>query len=346
MNPRLKRVSLKNFKSFENASFEIENSKLIIIGENGTGKTSILEALSIFNENYIFHHSSVFKDFINFKDNNLAVSIELDSLEYLEVKIEDNRKNLSINGKKIASPSIFNKYINFINLKPKDQFDFLHKDVKRSIFEELIIIKDNSYKGYKAKYQSFAKERMQILSKNINNILLDKIENELIENGLKMLQIRMLGEFKLKDCNFSFSKQEDDFLLNNQANSNNIKEVLKANRLYDSISKRMKLSFHRFEFDILFKKISYNKLSNSEQKRCINQIFELNIELVKEKYNRNPILLIDEFDSFFDKEKINNFIEIINNYEGQVIMTTPFMRENLLTNLKEFQIIKLDNNKL
>ncbi|HEX8434960.1 AAA family ATPase [Archangium sp.] len=44
---RIERIELKNFRSFESRTFELSPSFNVLIGDNGTGKTAILDALSI-----------------------------------------------------------------------------------------------------------------------------------------------------------------------------------------------------------------------------------------------------------------------------------------------------------
>ncbi len=44
---KIQQLSLENFKGFENRSFNFSDQFTLLIGENGTGKTAILDALAI-----------------------------------------------------------------------------------------------------------------------------------------------------------------------------------------------------------------------------------------------------------------------------------------------------------
>lgn len=79
---KIKKIELKNFKFHKNLDFEIHKQNCLIYGENGTGKSSIYEALySVFK---IYFRNSNFS-FNKFKTDNsgneLSVKVFLDEHE-------------------------------------------------------------------------------------------------------------------------------------------------------------------------------------------------------------------------------------------------------------------------
>ncbi len=46
----IKKVSLKNFRNHKNLNLNLRNSSILIYGGNGSGKTNILEAISLLNQ--------------------------------------------------------------------------------------------------------------------------------------------------------------------------------------------------------------------------------------------------------------------------------------------------------
>ena len=46
----IKKVSLKNFRNHRNLNLNLKNSSILIYGGNGSGKTNILEAISLLNQ--------------------------------------------------------------------------------------------------------------------------------------------------------------------------------------------------------------------------------------------------------------------------------------------------------
>ena len=46
----IKKISLKNFRNHRNLNLNLKNSSILIYGGNGSGKTNILEAISLLNQ--------------------------------------------------------------------------------------------------------------------------------------------------------------------------------------------------------------------------------------------------------------------------------------------------------
>lgn len=44
---KINKINIENFHGFENVSFNLDDNFTLFIGENATGKTSILDALAV-----------------------------------------------------------------------------------------------------------------------------------------------------------------------------------------------------------------------------------------------------------------------------------------------------------
>lgn len=76
---RLRGVKFYNFKSLENTKFEIKENITGIYGENGIGKTSVIEAIELLKQDFEFRPSEINEE----KDEK---SKEKDPYEYIEKK--------------------------------------------------------------------------------------------------------------------------------------------------------------------------------------------------------------------------------------------------------------------
>ena len=123
-----KDIELKNYRNFTKYSIEFSNKCNVLYGKNGSGKTNILEAISLFNKgrgirkdqinNFIQSNENNFCNFANFEENN--------NIYKLKVISEKSKKNLS---KKI--------YLN--NDLSKEALDRLYK-----LFSFLILFSEKS----------------------------------------------------------------------------------------------------------------------------------------------------------------------------------------------------------
>jgi predicted ATPase len=101
----IKKIILKNFKSYQNLELSFDSNLSILTGENNSGKTSILEAFLIFQEsfNYALHKIErktsryVTKNILNigeyyFKDSYIISFNSVRSTDYYELFYLDNEK--------------------------------------------------------------------------------------------------------------------------------------------------------------------------------------------------------------------------------------------------------------
>ncbi|MFK5975933.1 MAG: DUF2813 domain-containing protein [Sulfurovum sp.] len=188
---RIKKIELKNFKFHKDLEFEIKNDNCLIYGENGTGKSSIYEALySIFK---VYFRNKDFT-FYKFKNNN--------AIDDLSVKVTlDNDTELIIPNENYKLPDN-------IEVKNKKTIYFINQD----LLESLILYDNNFYgviesnlKKYFTKLDIFCNifdkinsdtvdlthlEKAKLLVDNLNNLknLLIEVENssnDIIKNDFK-----------------------------------------------------------------------------------------------------------------------------------------------------------------
>ena len=68
----IKKISLKNFRNHKNLNLNLKNSSILIYGGNGSGKTNILEAISLLNQGKGLRKANIenFLNQENFNDND------------------------------------------------------------------------------------------------------------------------------------------------------------------------------------------------------------------------------------------------------------------------------------
>lgn len=99
----IEKVRLKNVRSFADAEFKFDHGVNLVIGKNGSGKTSLLESVAYIGFGKFFSAS---KDIEALRQSQeilrLEVTSEAEIKHLVEVSISQNEKLIKINGRKSA----------------------------------------------------------------------------------------------------------------------------------------------------------------------------------------------------------------------------------------------------
>ena len=240
---QISQIQLNNFRNFTNSKFTFGSELNLIYGDNGVGKTSVLEAITMVGRsdsirgadlNQIVNIGSIssnikladkaspeFKDKIAdldrgrlsihslFRNNNYIDSIAF-SFDYFANKKQNfiNQESLSV--KKFSD---FKRYLpNIIFLTPQlEQLFILGKSERRSYLDKIVADIDINHSQRLNNYQKLTKERISILQKSNNSAnqkkWLDIIENQIVELGV------VIASSRVEAVNF-FNKAIDGFISN------------------------------------------------------------------------------------------------------------------------------------
>ena len=175
----IKNIKLVNYRNFINSDYSFKKGCNIIIGKNGSGKTNILEAISLFRKEKI-------DNLINFDPNKKNFKIESiffhNQTEY-NIAISNTIKNIK-NTKKILinDSSDIDDYVYFEKLLPiiyflpeMERLFTSSPSVRRNFLDRLIYTNDKKYNLLINNYKVF--QPLQEKLKHLDLILskLDKL---------------------------------------------------------------------------------------------------------------------------------------------------------------------------
>ncbi len=342
MNPEIiiENISIKNFRNHNQFKIENNNPIVVINGNNGSGKTNTLEAISIFspgkglrgaNLDEMLNNNSQTRSFeisidLRFKNGSIKLSKKYDT----ENKSENFYK---INNEKIKTVELLN-YLNILWITPIMEKVMLQNNTeKRNFIDRLIFNLHKDHLNTYTKLQKCIRERL-ILLKNqsydenwITNI--EKNISELSANvGLNRKKYINLINQTLIDFLDPMSLCQIDLKYKNNLFNQDVekKEViklyrieLKKNRELDLKSNRLNMGINSLKIDILRGKenpIDAKHCSSGEQKSMLISIIISVAKLIKKMRNGgNIVLLIDEAMAHLDdyhKEKLYNEIRDLN----------------------------------
>lgn len=336
----LKSLELKDFRSFENFCLDFSSGINSIIADNWKWKTNILEAINLLCnntseqvglENMIKNNKSIF--FVRWIFENDDWFEQEINISYSK---ETRKKIISINKKNVTSKKLDAIWEKSIYFSPIIMNLFYMWPAKRRDFLDSILSSSfPTYRELLKKYETIIKNRNKIL-KNIWewNSSKDEIvfwDNKMIELAEEIYKYRNILTLFFEKWVQNFSKyffgkvEKIEFQYITKTDFNDIrwsiKNYLEKNLDRDIILKKTQIGPHIDDFNILVdEKLLINFASRWETKSVIIWLKLLELEFIKEKTNKNPILLIDDFFSELDNKHISILSLKIANY--QTIIST------------------------
>lgn len=365
----MKIISLKinNFRCFNNRSFNFDKDKdiVFITGNNGTGKTSILEAI---------HYSCYLKSFrthlplelIAFNSNTCSIDSVLYNSHYdytdninVNLNLLDLKRHAKLNQKNISSYKEIYNIFKIITLN-SDDLKLIQDgpSFRRNFIDQTVTFTNNSYIKLISKYKRILENRNSLLFKDKLDIESYQIWSEkffLISKNIQELRINIIKEIldnvksisKLFNSNINLDinyKYHEPYLISDAKDFYQFQKTY-PNLIYqESLRKKSLFGPHLDDIDIIFTdKLARNFSSRGEQKLVLTILKFAQIYLIN-KLSQNNILLIDDFFSDFDLKKIDIILSIIPNITTHTFITCPDLNifsNHLKFNNLNFQIINL-----
>lgn len=365
---KIKDIRLLNFRNYDDLKLEFSDNINVIIGNNGEGKTNILESiyvLSLTKSNRYGYDN----DLIKFNKEYLKVEgnvIDDDLLRKFSVSLSKNKKNVYINGKEIKKISDYISNFCVISFVPLD-LEIIKgaPSIRRNFLNIEVSQLYNNYINYLNEYNYILKMRNDYLKKMNLNAMIDKryldvindkliekavkiyeyrfkfIEeiNSLIENifykitGLKSLQIGFDNSLGMGNFDESLIKK----IMNDKFKKNYNQELMLGNTLNGP---------HRDDFKFMLNDMDMKLYASQGQQRLAIIAFKIaEIFIFKRIKKSYPVLLLDDIFSEIDIKKRNKIIKYLNN-DIQTIITTTDTVDISVELLKKARIFKIKNGKI
>ena len=341
-NVRINKLVLQNYRNHRTTKILTNKNVILIYGKNGSGKTNILESISLLNSQSGFKKSRL-SEIIN---NRFNSNPELFGVNYKicsngiesDIGVGITHRNGTYNkilkiDNKISSFNKLNSLVNVFWIIPRMSFIFqTSSEERREFVDQMISSFEPLHRKRLLIYEKCKKERMDILKldkgKGTNSKWLDIVEKKMASVGIIICDSRRSF---LKSICLEFDKIKFDFpifelKMNGQLDRSlnlfpalQVEEEfsikLKENREKDFLTGRTNFGVNKTDLIVYEKKEKKlaTSFSTGEQKIIIIlTIFSFLRFLKGIKYN-NLIFLFDDIFSFLDKTFMDLiFTEIFN----------------------------------
>ena len=343
------KIKLENFRNFKELTINFDNKCNLIVGPNGSGKTNILESISLFEKGRGFR-KDLLKNMINNtnQDNMFLINSKFTTKEndldlILSCELKENKliKKMLVNDSSSKeSIKFFERLYSIIWFIPEMERLFLGSpSLRRNFLDRLIYGVDKDYLSVLNNYKKKILERNKILKQTNYDInWIYHVENEIVDYGLKIyskrikhidilnFEIKSLQVINKDSMNFELIIN-DNFVTNHKTTEVDFKSQyllkLKKSRDYDSIVGGCKIGPHKsdihgFHFG---KNLDLILCSTGQQKAVILLIIIAQSKYLINRLNRQPIVLLDEVCSHLDERSRIILLELINSLDVQTFVT-------------------------
>lgn len=355
--PRISRLVLNNFRNYSSLNFDMNRNLVALVGENGAGKTNILEAISLFCPGRGMRRSelsSMVHQGKNLsspsKENGFSVSITVET-EFGEKRLGLGVSSTNdaaswqrirrIDGQDIASTTAFAEFIRLIWLTP--DMDGLFRGAageRRRFLDRLVLAIDSGHGTRVQSLERALRSRNRLLEESFTQYRwLDAIEREIAELGIAVALARketvdrlthVISQSQYEETSFPFSVLElqgdiDQLVAHNAASDceEQFQSLLHANRARDKSAGRTLIGPQTSDLAVRHgpKDMSASASSTGEQKALLVGIILAHAELIKQMSGISPLVLLDEITAHLDPKRRLALISKLENFSGQVWVT-------------------------
>lgn len=325
----IKTITLTNFRNHTNYHLDCNQDTTLIIGQNGCGKTSVLEAIYILTRGKSFRATD--SDIIKRGTDFYRIEIVNEKGEKRIAYYDCENKTFNILDKKTRHlPKNF-KYpivlfvpsdLNLISGSPAR---------RREYFDRLFSQLDEKYSHNLSRYEKALRQRNEILKSNNPtssnlfswNLLLAKYGSYLCDTRHKMVE---LINSKLNQTYFSIANHQDDISLEYKTDITKLNENIYLNTLESNYQKDLYLGhtsfgIHRDDFNFNFnQKPADGSASRGETRSIILALKFIEADIILDVLHQKPIVLLDDVFSELDTTRRQALIKNFKNH--QIILTS------------------------
>jgi DNA replication and repair protein RecF len=346
--PQVRRVILQDFRSYAGLDLALDGFVVALVGENGAGKTNLIEALSLFTPGRGLRRATVSECARNGGTGGFAVSIELEDEGEarqlgtgLEAGPEAPARVHRIDRAPVASTRAFADHLRIVWLTPA--MDGLFTDSageRRRFLDRLVLAVDPAHGARVAQLERALRGRNRLLEEGGRNAQwLEAIEREAAELAVAVAAARSECVTRLKAM-IALERDDSspfpwaDLALEGDverlvgempalAAEERYRAILRENRGRDAAAGRTLIGPHVGDFLAWHgpKGAPAAQASTGEQKALLVGLVLAHARLVAEMSGMAPLVLLDEVAAHFDPRRRAALFEALERIGGQVFMT-------------------------
>lgn len=356
----LNSIFLTHYKNYPFRQFYFTKKVVGIVGNNGVGKTNLLDAIYYlcFTKSYFSSSDSIcinnnqqgFRIEGNFDLNNEAYNIAA-------ILRETGKKEFSVNGEIYSRVSKHIGKFPCVVIAPDDvELIIGGSERRRKFLDALLSQLQPEYLQQLMDYNKLLQHRNSLLKQFADQqqdaSLLSIIDEQLSALGQNIFNIRrsFLKDFLPKVVqhykSIAQSGEQIELKYSSMLLDHSMSELLKMNLQKDKLLQRTNAGIHKDDIEFLMNGELLRQLGSQGQRKSLLFALKLSeFETLQQQKNMPPILLLDDVFEKLDASRMNSLLkEVCVEKQGQVFITDTH-KDRLENNLSvigaDFEIIEL-----
>ncbi len=344
----LEKLSLTNFKNYEDARYSFGKQVNVIVGPNGSGKTNLLDAVY-----FLALSKSAFQNQDAFSILHDADYFMLDGIfeehEYsnhparvqITISVQRGQRKVLMADKKPYER--FSEHIGrfpVVLIAPNDT-DLVreHSEERRQFFDGVLSQMDAEYLQNYLMYQQILKQRNSLLKlfadrNQVDNDMLDTYDYPLLDLGQKIHDRRkkfveeFMPGFREHYAYLSDGREEVFIVYESEVSNPGFAEEFRHFRRRDTVLQRTTMGVHKDDYVFLIDNGSGQQVplkkfgSQGQQKTFVIALKLAQFDSLEAEKGVKPILLLDDIFDKLDDRRISKLIQQMDEGAfGQIFIT-------------------------
>lgn len=344
------RLRLINYRNYRDVVLTFSPRLNVFVGDNGQGKTNILEALYLVSQGTSFRYADNSTMISTDKSQAMIQTLirEKDLLYHLKLSLSGSKKQLTLNDKRVSAADIRKTFATVI-FSPESLSAIKEAaDERRTLIDELLVTYDQKNAYLLADFRKALKVRNKILKNNFDGksdrqltlALLESIQPQYVRLAAHLTynRIKALREIK-PDLNNAMQyisgttseELEIQYQISGQESlSLSLEEVEKIllkrhSELLDAELAQGTSLVGPHKHDVVFlygQKDSRFFCSQGQQRAIILSFKMAQIVYHRKAHGTYPVLMLDDVLSELDKAKRDALITFLHEINTQIFITT------------------------
>lgn len=357
----LKKLSLINYKNFDTNSFDFNPKINCLVGNNGVGKTNVLDAIYhlSFGKSYF---NPVASQNIRHGEDFFVIDGIFDKAEREETIIcslkKGQKKMVKRNGKPYDKLSEHIGFIPLVIISPADS-DLIAEgsDTRRKFMDNVISQSNKPYLQNLINYNKVLSQRNSLLKYFALNSTFDLdtlgiYNDQLHDLGTKIYTERkkfieaFVPIFVARYNAISNQKEIVNISYRSQLHEKDFRSLLEENIAKDKVLQYSSVGAHRDDLLFAIETYPIKKFgSQGQQKSFLIALKLAQFDFIKQLSKVTPILLLDDIFDKLDEERVAQIMSLVNHDDfGQLFISDTHVdrTENIVKEIHQsYEIFKL-----